>query len=130
MTDDPLRTAMTGAACALGNGEERLLVRSGADVVFLKPGDIDWIEADGDYMVFHVGTQSVLARATMARLEACLDPARFVRIHRSSIVNVGRLSRITPASSGDYIAVLGDGTRLKLSRGYHARMGSLLERAL
>ena len=91
--------------------------------------DLDWIEAEGDYMKFHVNGRSHLMRETMARLEARLDPARFIRIHRSTIVNIDRLRKLSPSFAGEYAVVLQDGTTLKLSRGYHERIETLLKQA-
>ena len=78
----------------------------------------------------HVAGRTHLMRETMARLEARLDPKRFVRIHRSTIVNIDRLRKLTPTFAGEYVVVLHDGTKLKLSRGYHDRIATLLEQSL
>ena len=88
---------------------DRILLKSSGEIFFLKADEIDWIEAEGDYMKFHVGGRSHLMRETMARLEARLDPDRFIRIHRSTIVNLDRLR--------------------KLSRGYHDRVATLMKQA-
>ena len=108
---------------------DRILVKSSGEVFFLKAGEIDWIEAEGDYMKFHVGGRAHLMRETMARLEARLDPKRFIRIHRSTIVNLDRLRKLVPAFGGDYAVILEDGTKLKLSRGYHERIAALMKQA-
>lgn len=105
---------------------ERIQVKSGGELVLLKPEEIDWIEAEGDYMKFHTGGRSLLMRETMARLEARLDPKRFVRIHRSVIVNVDRIRKLAPSFAGDHTVVLRDGTSLRLSRSYHERLNALL----
>jgi two-component system LytT family response regulator len=112
-----------------GNGE-RILIKSSGEIFFLKAEEIDWIEAEGDYMKFHVGGRAHLMRETMARLEARLDPKRFIRIHRSTIVNIDRLRKLSPSFAGEYAVVLQDGTKLKLSRGYHERIATLLKAAL
>ncbi|MDO8542889.1 MAG: LytTR family DNA-binding domain-containing protein [Opitutaceae bacterium] len=109
---------------------ERILIKSSGEIFFLKPEEIDWIEAEGDYMKFHVNGRSHLMRETMARLEARLDPTRFIRIHRSTIVNIDRLRKLSPSFAGEYAVVLHDGTKLKLSRGYHERIAALLKQAL
>lgn len=108
---------------------DRILIKSSGEIYFLKIDEIDWIEAEGDYMKFHAGGRSHLMRETMARLEARLDPRRFLRIHRSTIVNVDRLRKLSPTFAGDYVVVLHDGTKLKLSRGYHERIAPLLEQS-
>jgi two-component system LytT family response regulator len=109
---------------------DRILVKSSGEIFFLKADEIDWIEAEGDYMKFHVGGRTHLMRETMARLEARLDPKRFIRIHRSTIVNIDRLRKLSPSFAGEYAVILHDGTKLKLSRGYHERIAALLKQAL
>jgi two-component system LytT family response regulator len=109
---------------------DRILIKSSGEIFFLKAEEIDWIEAEGDYMKFHVAGRAHLMRETMARLEARLDPKRFLRIHRSTIVNIDRLRKLSPSFAGEYAVILHDGTKLKLSRGYHERIGALLKQAL
>jgi two-component system LytT family response regulator len=109
---------------------ERILLKSSGEIFFLKAEEIDWIEAEGDYMKFHVNGRTHLMRETMARLEARLDPKRFIRIHRSTIVNIDRLRKLSPSFAGEYAVVLHDGTKLKLSRGYHERIAALLKSGL
>lgn len=109
---------------------DRVLVKSSGEILFLRPEEIDWIEAEGDYMKFHVAGKSHLMRETMAKLEARLDQRRFVRIHRSIIVNLDRVRKLSPSFGGDYQVVLQDGTSLKLSRGFHDRLSSLLKQSL
>lgn len=105
---------------------ERLLLRSGGDIFFVKMEEIDWIEAEGDYMKFHAGGRTHLLRETMNRLARKLDPKRFIRIHRSTIVNLDRVRKLTPSFAGEYAVVLADGTKLKLSRTYHDRLQELM----
>jgi two-component system LytT family response regulator len=109
---------------------DRILVKSSGEIFFLKAEEIDWIEAEGDYMKFHVGGKTHLMRETMARLEERLDAKRFIRIHRSTIVNIDRLRKLSPSFAGEYAVVLHDGTKLKLSRGYHERIATLLKQSL
>jgi two-component system LytT family response regulator len=109
---------------------DRILLKSSGEIFFLKADEIDWIEAEGDYMKFHVGGRAHLMRETMARLEARLDPKRFIRIHRSTIVNIDRLRKLSPSFAGEYAVILHDGTRLKLSRGYHERIAAILKQSL
>jgi two-component system LytT family response regulator len=109
---------------------DRIMVKSSGEIFFLKAAEIDWIEAEGDYMKFHVGGRSHLMRETMARLEARLDPRPFVRIHRSTIVNIDRLQKLSPSFGGEYVVILRDGTKLRLSRGFHERIAALLKQAL
>ena len=112
------------------NSGDRILIKSSGEIFFLKAEEIDWIEAEGDYMKFHVAGRAHLMRETMARLEARLDPKRFVRIHRSTIVNIDRLRKLSPSFAGEYAVVLHDGTKLKLSRGYHERIAAILKQSL
>lgn len=109
---------------------DRILLKSGGEIYFLKADEIDWIEAEGDYMKFHAGGRAHLLRETMARLEERLDGAKFIRIHRSTIVNIDRVRKLSPSFAGEYAVVLQDGTKLKLSRGYHDRLHGLLKSAL
>lgn len=94
----------------------RLMIKISGRVVLLKVEDIDFIEADGNYAKLHVGRKSHLLREKMHDLEARLDPAKFVRIHRSAIVNLDRIKEMHPHFNGDYVVVLEDGRQLKLSR--------------
>jgi two-component system LytT family response regulator len=95
---------------------ERLLVRTGARLVFLRACDVDWFEADGNYVGVHVGGETLLMRQTMARLEARLDPAHFARIHRRALVNLDALRELRTDDLGGCIAVLRNGARLPVSR--------------
>jgi two-component system LytT family response regulator len=101
---------------------ERLALKTGGRVSFIKADEIDWIEGEGNYARLHVAKQSHLIRETMNQLEARLDPARFLRIHRSTIVNTERIKEIQPLFNGAYGVLLKDGTRLTLSRGYRERL--------
>jgi two-component system LytT family response regulator len=94
----------------------RLMVKLASRVVLLKVSEIDWIEADGNYAKLHIGRKSHLLREKMHDLEAQLNPKKFVRIHRSIIVNLDRIKEMHPHFNGDYVVVLEDGAQLKLSR--------------
>jgi len=125
-----LQSVPAPAAAPTENASDRILLKSSGEIFFLKAEEIDWIEAEGDYMKFHVSGRTHLMRETMARLEARLDPKRFIRIHRSTIVNIDRLRKLSPSFAGEYAVILHDGTKLKLSRGYHERIASLLKQSL
>ncbi|HEX2855782.1 MAG TPA: LytTR family DNA-binding domain-containing protein [Opitutaceae bacterium] len=125
-----LLTYLEGDRAGPAKGSEHFLIKSAGEIFFLKADEIDWVEAEGDYMKFHVSGRALLMRETMARLEARLDPRRFIRIHRSTIVNLDRLRKLSPTFAGDYTVILHDGTKLKLSRGYHDRIAALLKKAL
>jgi two-component system LytT family response regulator len=96
----------------------RLMVKSGGRIHFLRTADIDRCEAAGNYVRLHVGPQEYLVRETMSHLEVQLDSQQFMRIHRSTIVNVDRIQEMQSSFNGEYIVLLRDGTRLTLSRGY------------
>ena len=110
--------------------EERLVVKSGGRVFFLRTDEIDWIEAAGNYVRLHLGTESHLFRETMNRIEARLDPRRFSRIHRSRIVNTERIKELQPWFNGEYVVILRDGQRLTLSRGYRDKLQHRLRRGV
>jgi two-component system LytT family response regulator len=105
---------------------ERLIVKSSGRIYFVRTIDIDWCEAAGNYVRIHVGPQTHLIRDTMGHVESDLDPARFVRIHRSSIVNVDRIQELQPSFNGEYVVLLHGGTRLTLSRSYREELQSRL----
>jgi two-component system, LytTR family, response regulator len=105
---------------------ERLPVRQGGRVVFVRVDEVDWIEA-ADYCVrIHAGGRAHLVRESMRELEARLDPGRFFRIHRSALVNVARIRELEPHFHGEYVVVMQDGARLRLSRGRRGRLHRLL----
>jgi two-component system LytT family response regulator len=106
-----------GAAMA-----DRLLVHHAGSIRILKYGDIDWVESAGNYVRLHVGAEAYLYRKTMQHMEEVLDPARFVRIHRSSIVNLDRIRELQPLFKGTYTVVLQDGNKLTLSPVYRNRL--------
>lgn len=95
----------------------RLVVRSSGRVFFVRMDDVDWVEAEGNYVRLHLGTHSHLLRETMKGIERVLDPATFIRIHRSTIVNADRIRELQPLFHGEYAVILTDGTRLVASRG-------------
>ncbi len=108
---------------------DRLVVKSGGRLFFLRTDEIDWIEAAGNYVRLHVGTASHLLRETMNSIEARLDPEKFFRIHRSRIVNMERIQEMQPWLNGEYAVVLRNGTRVTLSRGYREKLQERLGKA-
>jgi two-component system LytT family response regulator len=102
---------------------DRLLVKTAGRVLFLRVDEIDWMEAAGSYVRLHVGRDGHLLHEGMAALMARLDPARFARIHRSTIVNLDRVRELQPWFHGDAVAILRDGTRLQVSRTYRDALG-------
>ena len=109
---------------------DRLVVKSGGRLFFLRMDEIDWIEAAGNYVRLNVGTTSHLLRETMNAIEGRLDPEKFFRIHRSRIVNMERIQEMQPWLNGEYAVVLRTGTRLTLSRGYREKLQERLGRGL
>ncbi|HEX9564795.1 MAG TPA: LytTR family DNA-binding domain-containing protein [Gemmatimonadaceae bacterium] len=107
-------------------GADHLAVRSGDRLLFLRVADIDWIEAADDKVRLHVGRAVHDHRVTMSQMEQRLPAAMFVRIHRSTIVNVGRIREFIPWFQGDWILVLADGTRLQSGKSYRARIRELM----
>lgn len=108
----------------------RLVIRSGGRVIFLGLDEIDYVEAAANYVKINVGKQSYLLRKGIGEIAEKLDPALFVRIHRSAIVNVRRIKELQPVNSGEYIVVLKDGKELSCSRGYRAGLQELVETSL
>jgi two-component system, LytTR family, response regulator len=100
----------------------RLTVKHDQHRVRLQVDDIDWIESAANYACLHLGGSTCIVRMTMRELERRLDPTRFVRIHRSSIVQVDRIRAVVPAWHGDCDVTLIDGTILRLTRNYRSRL--------
>jgi two-component system, LytTR family, response regulator len=109
--------------------KQRIVVKSSGRVFFVKVDDIDWIEAEGNYVRLHMGPQSHLLRETMKGMESVLDTSQFIRIHRSTIVNADRIRELQPLFHGEYAVILRDGTRLVASRGPDNRLKKLLAEA-
>jgi len=107
---------------------DRLAIRDSGRIHFVRTSEIDWIEAQDYYVQLHVRDRTYLIRDRMHLLEARLDPRRFVRIHRSSIVNIDRVKELQPFFHGEYTVLLEDGARLKLSRNYRHHLELLLGR--
>jgi two-component system LytT family response regulator len=105
---------------------ERLVVKSRGRVYFIRVDEIDWIESAGHYLALHVGREEHLIREAIGTVEQRLDPDRFVRIHRSLIVNVDRVKQLVPTFHGEYEIELRDGTRLSSGRGYSDRLQALV----
>jgi two-component system LytT family response regulator len=109
---------------------DRLVVKSGGRLFFLRADEIDWVEAAGNYVRLHVGTDGHLLRETMTSIESRLNPDMFFRIHRSHIVNIERIKELQPWFNGEYVVILRSGTRLTLSRGYRDKLQERLGRPL
>jgi two-component system LytT family response regulator len=109
---------------------ERLVVKTGGRVFFLNAEEIDWVEAEGNYVSIHAGKKAYLLRETISGIEGQLDPRNFVRIHRSAVVNINRIKELQPWSHGEYHVILNDGTQLTLSRSYREKLQSALGNSL
>lgn len=105
----------------------RLLIKSAGRVFFLKTDEIDYVCAEDYYVKLHVGRKGHLLRETMNEMEAKLDPSKFLRIHRSTIVNIERIRELQQHFNGEYIVVLHDGTEHKLSRSRREQLQTLLK---
>jgi two-component system LytT family response regulator len=106
---------------------DRLVVRETGRVTFVKPDEIDWIEAEGNYLRLHVGTRSYLLRETMSAAEARLSSKKFLRVSRSALVNLERIQEWQPLFHGDSVIILKDGTRLTVSRIYREKLDRLVD---
>ncbi|MBI3651422.1 MAG: LytTR family transcriptional regulator DNA-binding domain-containing protein [Acidobacteria bacterium] len=102
---------------------ERLMIKSGGRVFFIKAEEIDWIEAEGKYVRLHVGKQTHLLREAISNLESRLDPKIFLRIHRSHIVNLERIQELEAWFHNQYRVILRDGTTLMMSRSCRKHLG-------
>ena len=105
---------------------QRLVIKSGSRMLFLHPEKIEWVEAEKDYVRLHAGRENHLVRETMNEIEKKLQSDRFVRVHRSTIVNLDHVKEMQPLPSGEYDITMRDGTQLRLSRGYRPRLMELL----
>ena len=105
---------------------DRLVVKTAGRVMLVRTADVDWIESADNYVSLHVGAETHLVRETMAALEARLDSQHFMRISRSTIVNLERIKELQPMFHGDYAVILRNGVRLSLSRSYRDKLQHLL----
>jgi two-component system LytT family response regulator len=106
----------------------RFAVRANGEIHFVKAEDVDWIDADGNYVALHACGRVHLVRDTIKSLEDRLDPEKFMRVHRSAIINVEKLRKLQPYFHGEYVITLQDGTTLTSSRTYSERLRALLAR--
>lgn len=108
---------------------DRVVIKSSGGIYFLKIEEIDWVEGAGDYLSLHSGSQTHLIRETMGNFQAKLNPQKFLRIHRSTIVNIERIKDLRPLLKGEYVVTLTSGERLKSSRGYRHELQRLVDEA-
>ena len=109
---------------------DRLVVKSGGTTRFIRVIDIDWIEAAGVYVTLHVAGKELLYRAALNDLAEKLDPRRFVRVHRSALINIESVLQLEPISHGEFEAVLRDGSRTRVSRTYRGQLEKRLGQTL
>lgn len=105
---------------------ERIAVRESGRVILLRVDDIDWIEAADNYVCLHCGPETHVLRETMNAVEARLGPSRFVRIHRSAIVNLDRIREMQPWFRGDFQVILRDGTKLMMTKNHRKKLQAQL----
>lgn len=121
-----LPEALKAAARPPGAHLERIVVKDGAKVHVIPVGKLDYAEAQDDYVALRSDGRSWLKQQTIASLEAALDPKRFVRLHRSYLVNVERITRIEPNTKDTWIAVLTDSSKIPVSRGGYTKFNALI----
>ncbi len=109
---------------------ERLIVKTNGRIIFLRLEEIDWMEAAGNYIKLHVGNESHLVRETMNNLEQQLHPQQFIRIHRSTIINIEKIKELQPYFNGEYKVVLKNNTQVILSRGFRENFTKMLGKPL
>ncbi|MGE0392174.1 MAG: LytR/AlgR family response regulator transcription factor [Vicinamibacterales bacterium] len=122
----PGAASLSAAARAPGTWLTRIVIRDGADVHVIPIDRVDYVEAQDDYIAVHAGERPRLKEQTLASLEAQLDPRRFVRIHRSYLLNLDRLARLESVGKDTRMAILRDGRRLPVSRAGFTRLQELL----
>ena len=125
--DRPL-TALVEAMRSERSALDRIAVKADGRVIFIRVGEIDWIEADDDLVRIHAGKAVHAHRSTLTHLEERLPSSRFLRVHRSTLVNVDRIREIQPWFQGDWVLILNDGTRLHSGKSYRSKVREYIER--
>ncbi len=120
----------TAPASAQGGSEstDRVVLKTGSDIHFIRAADIIWVESQADFIKVHTTGPAQLVRETLQSLEERLDPTKFLRIHRSSLVNLEHVRKVTPAMYGDYTVLMSDDTKLRLSRKNRGKLKQLIAR--
>ncbi|WP_116367905.1 LytR/AlgR family response regulator transcription factor [Parahaliea mediterranea] len=122
--------ASAGSIEEAGNGRqwpEKLSIKDGCDIEFIRVADIQWVDAAGDYMCIHAAGKTHIMRITMKQLEAQLNPEQFLRVHRSTIVNANGIVRAQTLNNGEYLLTLEAGNQLKVSRSYRDKVKHLID---
>ena len=110
------------------NYPDKIMLKTAKGISFINTNEVDWIEAAGNYVKLHVKDSGHLLRETMNNIEAKLNPDKFLRIHRSSLINIDRIKELQPLFNGDYIVILQNDTELNLSRNYNDRLQRLFDK--
>ncbi|HEV2104865.1 MAG TPA: LytTR family DNA-binding domain-containing protein, partial [Candidatus Eisenbacteria bacterium] len=118
---------LAAAARPAGRHLERIVIRDGAQVHVIPETEVDYLEAQDDYVAVHAGGRTHLKHQTLAELAGALDPARFVRVHRSFVVQLDRIARLELAAKDSRVAILRDGRHVPVSRGGYERLRELLQ---
>jgi len=118
----------SAAPATASDASDRVVLKTGSDLHFIRTADIIWVEAQADFVKVHTTGSAQLVRETLQNLEDRVDPAKFLRIHRSSLVNLEHVKKVTPALYGDYIVLMSDDTKLRLSRKNRAKLKQLIAR--
>lgn len=126
LSSAPVLDALVEGNILSGKPAHRILVKDGAKVHIIPSHEIDYIEAQDDYAAIHAGGRTLLKQCTLGSLEHQLDPAMFIRTHRSYIININRLAKIEPYAKDSRVVILADGTRLQVSRSGYAKLKNLL----
>ena len=105
---------------------QRFVVKQDTRIFFVPTQEVDWIQSAANYIRLHVGDRTYMVRETMQRVVSSLDPQRFLRVHRNAIVNLGSVQEFEVSDSGKMNALLRNGTRVALSRGYQSSVRHLL----
>jgi two-component system LytT family response regulator len=124
-----LLSQVRSVALPTPEADNRLVIKANGRVVFLDLDNIEWVEAAANYVRLNVGKESYLFRETISRISERLDANHFVRIHRSTIVNVRKIKELIPVNSGEYVVVLKSGRELSCSRGYRAALQGIVEKS-
>jgi two-component system LytT family response regulator len=122
--------ALLDDGAARARADERLAIKVDGRILFVRVGDIDWVEAEDNHVRLHLGPRTHMVRGTLTALERRLPGARFLRAHRSAMVNVERIVEVQPWFGGDFVLILADGTRVTSGRTYRERVQEFLRRSL
>jgi two-component system, LytTR family, response regulator len=118
----------SGASLAVPESQDRLVIKAKGRVIFLDLDEIDWVEAAANYVRLNTGKEAYLLRETISKTSERLNPTQFIRIHRSTIVNVRKIKELIPVNSGEYVVVLKNGKELSCSRGYRTLLQNMIEK--